>query len=171
MFRRWLLALDMGCTGYPAGWIYCKFHGKMTTRGLIPREDWLAGVLYLGEIELFPGCDTPGIFRKIRITRRNLNQNKKKYSILTPWSLVVAVAQVDSIDGKNWGSKILLDCSFKKNSNFRENKAFQIDVIMNLCPWKNSLAGSLIFNAAELILRKSSAWIVRCKNNFCLPIF
>ena len=74
-----------------------------------------------------------GYFEKFELLGEILT-HKKKYSILTPWSLVVAVAQVDSIDGKNWGSKILLDCSFKKNSNFRENKAFQIDVIMNLCP-------------------------------------
>ena len=173
MFRRWLLALDMGCTGYPAGWIYCKFHGKISKwlpAVWNPEKIDSPGSYTLGRLNYSLGVIPLGYFEKFELLGEILTKIKK-YSILTPWSLVVAVAQVDSIDGKNWGSKILLDCSFKKNSNFRENKAFQIDVIMNLCPWKNSLAGSLIFNAAELILRKSSAWIVRCKNNFCLPIF
>ena len=65
----------------------------MTRRGMIPRGDWLTGY------------DTPGRFRKIRITRPNLNQNRKFFNLL--------VSGPGRFEWwQKWGSKISLDCPF-----------------------------------------------------------
>ena len=75
----------------------CHTLGRLTHWGIIPREDWLAGlsypqgdwlagVSYPGETDSL-GYDTPGsqIFElKIRITWRILNQNQK---MLIRWSV------------------------------------------------------------------------------------
>ena len=144
--------------------------GKWLPAVWYPEKIDSPGSYTLGRLNYSLGVIPQGYFEKFELLGEILTK-KKKIQYLNP----LVTGGCSGTGGFHWwkklGSKILLDCSFKKNSNFRENKAFQIDVIMDLCPWKNSLAGSLIFNAAELILRKSSAWIVWCKNNFCLPIF
>ena len=98
---------------YPGDWLAGISHpgeidtpgyytlGRLTRRDIIPQGDWLAGISYTREIDslgyyiredwlagiLYPreidssGYHTPGRFRKIWITRRNLNQNRKNSSV------------------------------------------------------------------------------------------
>ena len=63
---------------------------------------------------------------KVRITRRNLNQNRKYLNTLS-------VAQAGLNDEKNWQSKIRLDCHFKDKVFKMLNKLKRSAFLLTKC--------------------------------------